>query len=563
MAVNYALIGYPLSGVYRKRFEEMIGGKPKYLLLAEFRRLPVLELIRTLRSLRADHLYLPLEDVNSNAILPILQSVAVVSGTRRIEVILPNLKRKRVNRWRIGLSALAVAGASVSACFAAFSCSRELKRLTEEARAFVKLGLAKRVLYLKTNLWFGVKAGGSVGHIAGVVNALVKQGYGLDFASVEAPLMVNSRVRFCRVRPPSEFGFPAELNLYCFQRLFAQQVLRHVSPEDYSFIYQRMSVANYTGVILSREMKLPFVLEYNGSEAWVAKNWGRPLRYHDLAVCAENVCLKHAHIVVTVSEALRDELVERGIDPERIVFYPNCIDPEVFNPDRFTAIELGALREQYSIAPNAVLTTFIGTFGQWHGVEVLAKAIRQLAQTDAEWLKQNRVHFMLIGDGLKMQTVREILSSNSCKPFYTLTGLVPQEEAAKYLAASDILLSPHIQNTDGSRFFGSPTKLFEYMAMGKGIVASDLDQIGQVLQKSLKTQRLPVQGPQPNDESLGVLSPPGDVPGIISGIRFLVENPHWRVMLGQNARREALSKYTWQHHVEAILSACRRLPGNY
>lgn len=562
MAVNYALIGYPLSRRYRKCFEEMVGGEPKYLLLSELRRLPVLDLIRRFRSLRADHLYLPVEDVNAGAILRILQIMAALTNTHRIEVVLPNLKRKQLNRWHVGLSLLTIVGASVSASVSAFRCSRELTKLRKEARAFVKVGPAKRVLYLKTNLWFGVQAGGSVGHIAGVVNALARKGYALDFASIEPPLMVDSRVRFLRVRPPSEFGFPGELNLYCLQRLFTREVLRDVSREAYSFIYQRMSVANYTGVMLSREMKLPFVLEYNGSEAWVSKNWGRPLRYHDLAACAENVCLKHAHIVVTVSEVLREELIERGIDPERIAYYPNCIDPAVFNPNRFTALELRSLRRHFGISPDAVLVTFIGTFGQWHGVEVLAKAIRQWAERGATWLKQNRVHFMLIGDGLKMERVREILSSDFCKAFYTFTGLVSQEEAPKYLAASDVLVSPHIQNVDGSRFFGSPTKLFEYMAMGKGIVASDLEQMGQVLKKSLRTEWLPLQAPQPDDENLAVLSPPGDVAGIISGIRFLVENPQWRALLGQNARKEALSKYSWQHHVETILSAIRRLPDN-
>ena len=54
------------------------------------------------------------------------------------------------------------------------------------------------------------------------------------------------------------------------------------------------------------------------------------------------------------------------------------------------------------------------------------------------------------------------------------TGAVAHERVAKLLDACDILVAPHVPLADGSEFFGSPTKIFEYMAMGKGIVASRL-----------------------------------------------------------------------------------------
>ena len=113
---------------------------------------------------------------------------------------------------------------------------------------------------------------------------------------------------------------------------------------------QVMSVGNYVGVTLSRRHNLPLVLEYNGSEVWVQKNWGRALSKEGLAQAAEDVCLRHAHLVVTVSEVLRDELIERGVEPQRIVCYPNCIDPRVYDPARYTAADAVELRRQHGSA---------------------------------------------------------------------------------------------------------------------------------------------------------------------------------------------------------------------
>jgi glycosyltransferase involved in cell wall biosynthesis len=554
---DYALTIYPLSQDFRNRFEKSVGSIPTYLNLAELRRLPISKLIQTLRSLKAEHLFLPIEDVNSRAILPILKAIAAISSARSIEVVHPDLNRERVSRGQAGSSIVALTGASVAAQTAALNCRKELAQLIKQPRISVRPHSTSNVLYLNANLWFGVKAGGSVGHIAGVVNALIEQNYTVDFASAGGGVMINPKANIHSLQPPKAFGIPSELNYYRFQRTVVEQVRRFASQKQYSFIYQRMSLANYSGVVLSRQMKVPLILEYNGSEAWIAKNWGRSLRYHDLAVLVEEVCLKHAHLVVTVSEVLRDELIERGVEPERIVSYPNCIDPKVFDPNRFSQEDSHQLRQRYGIAPDTVVATFIGTFGQWHGVEILATAIRQMVDDDSYWLREKKLHFLLVGDGLKMPKVREILAGEKYAPFFTLTGLVTQEQAPAYLAASDILLSPHIPNTDGSRFFGSPTKLFEYMAMGKAIAASNLEQIGQVLKQSIYIEHQPSGDLTGDEKELAVLFPPGDVNALIDSIRFLTENSDWRYILGRNARTEALSRYTWEHHVVTILDGLK------
>ena len=100
-------------------------------------------------------------------------------------------------------------------------------------------------------------------------------------------------------------------------------------------------------------------------------------------------------------------------------------------------------------------------------------------------------------------------------------------------------------NADGSPFFGSPTKLFEYMAMGKGIVASDLDQIGEVLNAG-------------DDGPVAVMVAPGDVDALAGGLAALVDDPFRREALGRAARQLAIERHTWRAHTARIVEALRR-----
>lgn len=546
-----ALTAYPLSRDYRQSLELALGAIPAYLTLAELRRLTPLAMLRTLRSIRAE-VVLPMEDANSRAIIPVVGILAALSRTRRIEVVGPDLGRESFSRAHALVWMIRGAGASVAGFLVALLCRVELKRLARLPRTSVS-ATEGPVAYLKTNLWFGVKAGGSVGHIAGVVNAMVRRGIEVVFFSAEPPTMVDPAVQLQRIEPPAVFGLPAELNNYRFHRIFFRKALRFLRSRRIGFVYQRLSIANYTGVVLSRRLGVPLVIEYNGSEAWVAKNWGRPLRFHRLAVAAEDVCLRHAQTIVTISEVLRDELISRGVEPERIVTYPNCVDPAVFDPARFPEREIHRLREGYGIPADATVVTFVGTFGQWHGVEVFALAIRRLVDHAPELLEKHNVRFLLVGDGLRRAEVGELLGAEPYRGVVVMSGLVPQDQAPLHLAASDILVSPHVKNADGSRFFGSPTKLFEYMAMGKPIAASDLDQIGAVLHGSPRVSDIGAGEPD-SSSGTAVLTEPGNADDLARAIRLLVENREWASRLGRQARELALRKYTWDQHVEAIFA---------
>jgi glycosyltransferase involved in cell wall biosynthesis len=149
----------------------------------------------------------------------------------------------------------------------------------------------------------------------------------------------------------------------------------------------------------------------------------------------------------------------------------------------------------------------------------------------------------LIGDGAGLPAVRRILSGGGALPLTAFAGLVPQERGPEYLAACDVLVSPHVPNSDGTPFFGSPTKLFEYMAMAKGIVASDLDQIGEVLEHGRTAW----------------LVPPANVESLASGIKQLLDDRPLREALGAAARTRALASYTWHQHTRRTIERLQSL----
>lgn len=553
------LTGYPLSASFERALREALGAQPQIVTAAQLRARNTLGLVKYLWSLRGDPLVLPVEEEHSAVLLPVLKLLAACTRSKTICVVRPDLTRETVGRGRIAWDVVRFLGASLACLWAASRSRRELAGLVDQARIDAKLlPEGGAVLYLKTNLWFGIKAGGSIGHIAGVVNAFQRGGHPVTFASAEPPVMIDDGVRLMDVRPPKAFGLPYELNNYRFQQNFQREPRLHATLAQSRLIYQRLSAANYLGAVLSRQYGLPLVVEYNGSEVWVAKNWGRGLQFHALATMAEEAMLRHAHLVVTVSDVLRDELIERGVEPQRVVSYPNCIDPRVFDPARFDIRQTTELRGKLGIADDALLVTFVGTFGQWHGAEKLAEAIARLAQEKPDWLARSRMHFLFVGDGLTRPRVEEIVRDAGAQSLCTYAGLVPQSQAPLYLAASDILVSPHVPNADGSRFFGSPTKLFEYMAMAKPILASDLEQIGEVLQPGLRVGDWPVDGPSSSSRQVALMARPGSVDDLIEGLRFLAAQPEWRRTLADNARAVALEKYTWDKHVQVILDA---LPG--
>ena len=370
-------------------------------------------------------------------------------------------------------------------------------------------------------------AGGAISHIRGFLHGLKTMGVTCRVFSGTALAQDAFKNEVITAKRRPHFLSGAILLSYNF--VFVRAVERYLARSRPRFLYQRHCAFSIAGALLSRRLSVPLILEYNGSEEWMANHWDpNPLRSW-IRWC-EEVTLRSAARIMVVSTVLRDDLVERGIRPDRIRVNPNAVDPDYFYPGR--GRETG--RKELGVGPEDVLIGFVGSFSLWHGIEMLQRAIATLLHG----AQPCRLRFVLIGDGLLHGEMRSALAAYEKTHEVIFTGPLPREKVAEYLDASDILVSPHIPMPDGSRFFGSPTKIFEYMAMGKGIVASRLDQLAEVLEH----------------DRTAVLVTPGNTDELAEAILRLALDPEKRAVLGSAARRAAVERHCWSANVAYALS---------
>jgi glycosyltransferase involved in cell wall biosynthesis len=552
--MNHLISYYPVTRSYLNCLAEKTGRPLKSVVVSAITPYGYLGIFRYFRRLESETVYLPVLDPSGRPLLPPLQILSILIRAREHLIVESDFSTHAFGFTDVFLGGLRMLWGIVDGLMIATADWQHLSRLLKAERMKSRDNRIDCVVYLKTNLWLGIQAGGSVAHTSGVIKGLLDKGFRVEFASVETPVAMkeSEALKFNPITPHGTYVIPRELNHFRHNGRFIDGALR-LFRKTQGFIYQRLSLGNYAGVILSRRYGVPLVLEYNGSENWLANNWGTPLTLKKLVLRSENVCLKHAHLVVTVSDVLRDELIERGVDRNRVVSTPNGVDTNLFNSDRFSKKAIIKLRESYGIHKDSLVITFVGTFGPWHGAEVFAEFLTELGRKDSAFLEEHRLQFMFIGDGIKRPDVEKITGDPDINKYVTIAGLIDQEETPVHLAASDILVSPHVPNPDGSPFFGSPTKLFEYLSSGRPVIGSDLFQIGEVLEDCPHVMDISSAGEFPLNGACGIRVTPQDTLELAIAIKFLVKNPDWRKTAGRNARRLALERYTWDRHVGAIL----------
>jgi glycosyltransferase involved in cell wall biosynthesis len=301
-------------------------------------------------------------------------------------------------------------------------------------------------------------------------------------------------------------------NIPAFARLFAATV--RTRPR---VIYERYNLYSLAGVWVSKVLSVPLLLEINAPLARERARFGG-LAFPRLAQMLERWTWRSASFVLPVTRVLAED-VRASVPPQRIRVIPNAIDHAEFAsaPDPDTA------KATLDLSGKLVLG-FVGFAREWHGLEILVELLTRDDTPD-------NLHVMIVGEGPAIGPLKGLSQRSGVSHRVTFAGLVAHERIMDYVAAFDIAVLPSCVS------YCSPLKLFEYMALGKAIVAPDQPNIREVLV---------------HKES-ALLFKPDEPASLGDSVVRLANDPNLRPRLGEAARALiGLAGYSWEQNAERV-----------
>ena len=219
---------------------------------------------------------------------------------------------------------------------------------------------------------------------------------------------------------------------------------------------------------------------------------------------------------ITITAGLAQEMGERFGARKFVTVVP---DGTRITADRVDAIQISG--------DSRPVVAYAGHLYAWKGVDVFLDALRQVPD----------VRGLIVGGHDKepdLARLRDRAAQLGLTDRVTFTGLVPPSAVAAYLRAARVLVLPNPASAISTRYT-SPLKLFEYMAAGKPIVASDLPSIREVLR----------------DEENALLVTPGDPTALAAGVRRLLDDATLSDRLSLTAATDVRA-YSWDRRGERL-----------
>jgi glycosyltransferase involved in cell wall biosynthesis len=311
-------------------------------------------------------------------------------------------------------------------------------------------------------------------------------------------------------------------------RDFARSLLaERWGSTDVPYVFQLHGLFWDAGLRLARDLGVPSVLVVDACQVEEARSWGvrRPGWSHLAERAGEAPALRHADLVVCVSDEVATSVMRVAGRRESVVVVPNGVDTALFAPD-----DVARTADRREIVGDAgFVVGWSGSFRTFHGLELLVEASALLRDRIPDLV------LLLVGDGQGRPAIEAAARAAGVRAVFP--GTVPYTDVARYLRTMDVAVAL----APGAQFHYSPVKLREYQASGVPVVAAAAGEMGRM--RTADTL-LPVA--------------PGDAEALARAIERIHDDPAAARSMSARARELVVATASWDERLDVVEAALAR-----
>ena len=326
------------------------------------------------------------------------------------------------------------------------------------------------------------------------------------------------------IRYVTWFDIPL-LRLIIYQITLFYSIFILCKKSNINVIYARQETFNFSPLIISKLLKIPYFVEINGLLIEEKRLLGINKRLIALTRLSENINYKHATRIISVTQEIKNGIMQRyNIPDEKIVAIENGANTDLFKPIEKNKLNL-------NLDKNYNYVGYVGSFTRWHGLENVIKSAPLVLKV----CKSTK--YILVGDGPLKEELFSMVDALNLRNDFIFVGRILHDEVPQYINAFDVCMI--LKNKDIS---GSPLKLWEYMACGKPVVATNTKDF-KALEKC----------------SGGTLVDPGKHEEVANAIQTLLNDRELSKQMGINARKCVVENHSWKRVAMKVAEVCQEV----
>ena len=295
-------------------------------------------------------------------------------------------------------------------------------------------------------------------------------------------------------------------------------IVSHNSIAGYGALLGKKSSPQSLTVLDLTDLLFEYLEDYS-QRAWLRAVTGGGRRL-------ESKVIQESDRIITISEAMKEILVQHGAAAERTDVVPDGVDTSVFHP-----VDAQEIRRRHAPKASHVLI-FHGAIDPQDDPGLLVDAAGLVIP------RHENVHFWLVGDGSAVPGLKRSVSERALESHFYFSGWLEQDEIPSYICASDIglVVLPDVLSARGR----VTLKEFEYWGCGVPAILP----------------RLPALQEVAEDGVTALFYRPGDAKELADKINLLIEDRELRKKLGENGYAMVREKFEWSKLADQFVKLC-------